>query len=191
MVSVNEQEQVSAHLRHHIKALFAIEDTSGIELFSLIHLLSNLSEALECQQCGSDELSGPRWRLMVRLFAEESLGNREGVTPTSLSHFQRVSKNTISSLLRGLEDQGLIQRTLDPQDYRLFRIQLTQAGRDLIRTTAPERLAGLNRMAACLDVAEREQLVDLLEKLQHSLMATAHQARAGEKVRLSGPIPTP
>lgn len=181
MHPIDEQEQVHIHLRDHMRALFGIADTSGIELFSLIHVLANQSEALECQQCGAEEPSGPRWRLLARLFAEEHLGNGEGLTPTSLSRFQRVSKNTISALLRGLEDQGLIQRTLDPQDYRLFRIQLTQSGRDLIRTTAPQRLENLNKMAAALDPVERQQLVDLLEKLHHSLRVFAFEAKAGEK----------
>jgi DNA-binding MarR family transcriptional regulator len=173
-VKESEMEGMVLRLREHMRSIFGITDSTGFELFGLIHRLANLSEAIECQQCGGDELSGPRWRLLLRLFAEETLGNKEGLTPTSLSHYQRVSKNTISSLLRGLEQQGLLQRTLDPQDYRLFRIQLTQAGRDLVRESAPQRIRFMNQMAASLEPEEFRTLMASLDKLHHSLMATAH-----------------
>jgi len=176
MEPVKESEMEGMHLRmrEQMQSVFGITDSNGLDLFGLIHRLANLSEVIECQQCGGDELSGPRWRLLLRLFAEETLGNQEGVTPTSLSHYQRVSKNTISSLLRGLEQQGLLQRTLDPQDYRLFRIQLTQAGRDLVRESAPKRIKGMNKMIACLEPEEYRTLMVSLDKLLRSLIATAH-----------------
>jgi len=171
-----EREQFLTHMRILIKTLFGIEDTSGVELFSLIRHLSQLGEALECQPADEKDLSGPRWRLMLHLAAEEHIGNSAGVTPTSISERQRVSKNTISALLRGLEEQGLIQRELDPADYRLFRIQLTPAGRDLIHATAPQRLNHLNQMAASLTYEEREQLMALLGKLHNALLDKVGQA---------------
>ncbi len=102
------------------------------------------------------------------------MGKPEGITPTELSHFQRVSKNTISALLRGLEEQGLIQRNLDSEDLRVFRIQLTDAGRALVLNTAPNRIAGLNKLLSGLNPEEREQLILLLEKLRLELKACVH-----------------
>ena len=68
------------------------------------------------------------------LYVEEQRGKSLGLPPSYLSRCQDVTKNTISVLLRGLEDQGWIERTLDPDDRRVFRIRLTPAGRELIRT---------------------------------------------------------
>ncbi len=115
---------------------------------------------------------------MLRLLFEEQMGSPEGITPTVLSHSQRVSKNTISALLRGLEEQGLIQRNLDPKDLRVFRIQLTPTGRNLIMATAPGWVNDLNQMVSGLTPQEREQLFTLVNKLQHSLMS---RVRAPEK----------
>jgi DNA-binding MarR family transcriptional regulator len=166
-------------LIQRIKETFHIEDTSGIELFGTLHRTAHISELLETQLSEGQDLSGPRWRLMLRLFMDENLGHSEGLTPTVLSKSQRVSKNTISALLRGLEEQGLIQRKLDPNDLRVFRILLTQAGRDLILTTAPRRLAGLNQLVAGLELDETKQLIRLLEKLQFSLMAQVQDSERG------------
>lgn len=162
-----------------IKTLFHVEDISGIEVFSTLHRVSHFSETLDARSSDIDEmeLSGPRWRLMLRLFMEERRGNPQGLTPTAISHTQRVSKNTISALLRGLEEQGLIQRALDPKDLRIFRIQLTQAGRDFILSTAPKRIQGMNRLLDELTPEEVHLLVTLLEKLQHSLLTQIDRSK--------------
>src|SRR5512133_3343622 len=133
-------ERIRAHLRSHLKELTGSADTSGIELVSLIRNLTNLYEAVHSLESGEHGLSGPRWGLLLRLLAVEQHGNCTGVTPASLSRFQSVNKNTISALLRGLEEQGLIQRDLDPVDRRIFRIQLTPEGRRVVKTEAPKRV---------------------------------------------------
>jgi DNA-binding MarR family transcriptional regulator len=168
---------MQSHVRRQLRNLSGLADTSGIQLLSLIRLVTNLCDAIESRRSDECGLSGPRWGLLLRLMAEEEHGNQEGITPTSLSRYQSVSKNTISALLRGLEHQGLAQRALDPADYRLFRIQLTPAARELIQSTAPQRIECLNRMVSGLSEEERGQLMPLLGKLYLSLLATSDMSR--------------
>ena len=163
-------DQVRRQIHDHLKTLFDIEDSTSAELFVMLQQVAHLSRLLDDQPSSDLGLSGPRWRLLLRLRIEESLGDHAGLNPTVLSQSQRVSKNTISALLRGLEAQGLIQRTLDTADLRAFRIQLTQAGRDYLHNTTPRRLEGLNRLFSGLDRQEQAQLTLLLEKLQSSLL---------------------
>jgi len=160
---------MQAHLRSHVQRLTGLTDTRGIEVLSLIRVLAKTCEAMESRAAGEGGLSGPRYGLLMRLFAEEEHGNHAGITPTSLSHFQSVHKNTISALLRGLEEQGLIQRAVDAEDYRAFRIQLTPAGRELVRSTAPQRIQDMNRVTSGLSDAEHDQLIALLTRLLRSL----------------------
>ena len=171
-------QRVRAHIRSHLKAMLGFEDTSGVEVHALVRALARLCESVESQRPGSPELSGPRWGLLLRLLVAERHGHQEDLTPTSLSHFEGVSKNTISSLLRGLEEQGYVQRSLDPDDYRSFRIQLTPAGRQIVESSAPERFAYVNRLASGLSGDEREQLITLLEKLYNSILANSSDSSA-------------
>jgi len=164
-------------MHEHMQRLSGLDDVTGIELFALLHMASNLSEAVHNRACGEEALSAPRFGLLLRLLVEEQVGRTDGLTPTALSHHQNVSKNTISSLLRGLEAQGLIQRTIDPQDYRVFRIQLTAAGRELVTATAPARLQQLNDIAAGLTASERQMLVTFLDKLCRTLFARLGSTR--------------
>jgi DNA-binding MarR family transcriptional regulator len=158
------------HIREQVCSLTGIEDTTGLELVAMIHRLANLYESAEVPAEAAVDLSGPRWLLLLRLMAEEHVGNHNGLTPTGLSHFQNVSKNTISSLLRGLEDQGLIQRAIDPEDKRLFRIQLSERGRSLMAEAAPRRIRYLNCLISELTTQEKEQLFALLGKLYQSVI---------------------
>jgi len=168
--SEQERQQLRARIKAQVKKLFNIDDISGIELLGTIQHMAQLGEMIDCLPVDGMDISGPRFRLMLMLLIDEELGNTIGLTPTSLSHSQRVSRNTISSLLRGLEDQGLIQRALDPKDLRVFHIQLTPQGRDMVLKSAPKRIEGLNQMMSGLSQAEREQLTSLLGKLHKTLM---------------------
>jgi DNA-binding MarR family transcriptional regulator len=149
-------------------------DTTGLEILRLIKMIAIRYDVTGAEMLRHADLSGPRWRLLLRLYIEEALpeacsGLPPGVTPTHLSRCQNVSKNTISALLRGLEHQGLIERTMDPEDKRGFRIRLTASGRELVRSVSPQHLAHLNKLISRLSPEEQNQLTLLLRKLYASL----------------------
>ena len=159
------------------------KDADRIDAIGAVDEL-NSSIGVEVPPGSQLDLSGPRWGLLMRLHLEEARGNCDGITPTALSRVQSVSKNTISALLRGLEDQGLIQRALDPQDRRLFRIQLTPHGREVVRQEAPARVQHLNRLAQSLTDSERQELADLLWKLFSSIYKNCPQFLASRAAYL-------
>jgi len=163
------------HVRAMVRSIAPEADPVGVELMRLVRAAANQYDALLDERLRATGLSGPRWGLLLRLIAHEQHEGPGGMTPTELSRCQNVSKNTISALLSGLEEQGLIMRHLDPDDKRVFRILLTEVGRALVRTTAPAQVNYLNRLAEGLSPEERQQLILLLEQLLASL---AHAAEA-------------
>lgn len=175
-----DHKKFDEQLRQKLMVVFGLEESTAFELFGKIQRVAQLCEILDYTQGDEIELSGPRWRIMLRLLMDEQFGNTEGLTPTMLSHSQRVSKNTISALLRGLEEQELIKRDLDTNDLRVFRIQLTERGRDLIHKSAPDRIESLNRMFSSLTKDEKTRLLDLLEKLHQSLMTQVRSSQCSE-----------
>jgi DNA-binding MarR family transcriptional regulator len=146
-----------------------IEDLHGLEMVRLVHVIANAYENIINEELSHARLSGPRWGLLLRLWGAEKLGHAS-VRPTQLSHTQNVSKNTISSHLRSLEDQGLIEREIDPDDKRQFRIRLSDAGRAMVQATTPDHLRFLNSLTAELSPAEIEQLQHLMFRLFQSLI---------------------
>jgi DNA-binding MarR family transcriptional regulator len=167
--SLEERERRHAEVNLQVQKLFNVTDMSGAEIFLSLTRIVQLAEMHESHQFEGEGISAPRWRLMMYLFMREKVGHAGGVTPTEISHFQQVSKNTISSLLRGLEEQGFIEREIDPNDLRVFRIHLTDAGREHVTRTAPQRIEGINQLLADLTPEDIEQLKALLNKVRRSL----------------------
>lgn len=164
------------HIHQHVQSVTgSTELATGVELAALLRLVSSLYDMPGAAQPDTSEVTRARWRILFQLLTEVRRGHTEGLNPTYLSQCLHVSKNTVSSLLRGLETQGLVQRVLDPQDHRRFRIQLTEAGQTLVETAAPQQIAYLNFIISDLTPAEQEQLLALLTKLYYSL--TAHTVK--------------
>lgn len=162
--------KMRARIEHHAHTVGGgIAD--GFIISALVHILANLYDNLEGP--GDDDLTGPRLGVLARLVEEERRGNAEGLTPTVISRYQHVSRNTVSALLRGLEQQGLIERRLDENDRRLFRIRITESGRLTVAERAPAWIERANRIAAGLTPEERAELIDLLSKLFVSIHENA------------------
>jgi DNA-binding MarR family transcriptional regulator len=164
-----EFEQGRRQFLKTLEDIFDIQDTRGIDLFIAMNHIARLTEVIDSQMSQDHDISGPRFRLLLRLYIMGESGVVDGLTPTEISKWQRVTKNTISSLLRGLEEQGLVERRLDEDDLRVFRIRLTSAGRELVRESAPRHIEGLNRMFAALSDDEVTQLTTLMHKLAITL----------------------
>jgi DNA-binding MarR family transcriptional regulator len=165
-------------------------DSAGVEIMRLVRMVGNVYDARVDEALRETGLSGPRWGLLLRMLAEEKRGQTGGVSPTYLSRCQSVSKNTISSLIGGLEEQGFVERELDSGDKRRFRIRLTDAGRQAVRETAPDHVAYLNALAGGLTGEERAQLTSLLDKLYLSLLRPPEHPCPGTQPAPSGPRPS-
>jgi MarR family transcriptional regulator for hemolysin len=101
----------------------------------------------------------------MHLFFAENMGERGELNPSEISERQGVSRNTISSLIRNLEDDGLIARRLDQQDRRKFNISLTEDGRSLVSQYAREHLGHISLCFSGLTGVEQETLSQLLTKI--------------------------
>jgi DNA-binding MarR family transcriptional regulator len=160
-------------LRSVLSSLTGDVDPTGLQVLRLISRVSSLYDSVIEHAQSSGGLSGPRWHLLMRLWAQERRTG-EGLSPSGLSRCLQVSRNTVSVLLRGLEEQGLIERTLDAVDKRGFCIRLTKASRTLIREHAPAHLAYMNRLLTGLTSEEQAQLIELLGTLYRSIAAQGH-----------------
>ena len=162
-------ERMHQQMRKHLQELAGGRDLRGIELGNALRGLSNCYENAVAQSGEFTDLSGPRLGILVRLQAEEDLDNHAGINPSQLSHFQRVNRNTISALISGLEEQGLVERAIDPQDKRGFLIRITPTGRVLLNSSAPRRIEFMTQLSSGLTSEELDQLLSLLEKLHLSI----------------------
>mgnify|MGYP001037334044 CR=1 FL=1 len=175
MQKCQKYDEMRQQWRQHIQSMAEGQDISGIELVNWVRITGNFFDSAINQHPDLRDISGPRMGILMHLMIEEDTGNLQGgVNPTRLSHFLNVKKNTVSSLLNGLEEQGLIERNLDPQDKRVFYIRITQAGRERITTAMPLRIQHINQLTSGISTAEKQQLISLLDKLNRSMILSLH-----------------
>jgi DNA-binding MarR family transcriptional regulator len=90
------------------------------------------------------------------------------LTPSELAEIERVKRPTATRILRGLEEEGLVERTPDPKDGRSALISLTAEGRERLRRLRQRKSAYLAQRMRDLDaeeVATLERAAGILERL--------------------------
>ena len=90
------------------------------------------------------------------------------LTPSELAARERIQRPTVTRIVARLEEQGLVQRTRDPEDGRSSLVALSPAGRALLAHRRARRDAYLARRLRELDAEERatlERAAAILERL--------------------------
>jgi DNA-binding MarR family transcriptional regulator len=104
---------------------------------------------------------GPREFLLLRFVAAS-----EGQSQQVLAERLAVPPSRMVALVDGLEDAGLVERRPDPDDRRIRGLHLTKEGRNTLQRAFRIAIDFEQALCAGLDAGEREQLIDLLQKLQ-------------------------
>lgn len=103
-------------------------------------------------------------------------GEPEPLSPHVLGERLLVTRGTVTGLLDTLQRQGLVKRVPHPDDRRMLLIELTDKGREVLRTTWPANFPARTEMLSVLTDDEKETLVRLLGKLEAHLEARAREA---------------
>jgi DNA-binding MarR family transcriptional regulator len=116
--------------------------------------------------------SGLSWSklfILLWLRAMQEAGEK-GLNPSELSGHLAVTRNTVSTLLGGLERQGYVTRELDPEDKRRFVIRLTSAGWDAVEKSAEPLFRHLQALFGAMNSEQRIALVHGLVELQQAIV---------------------
>jgi DNA-binding MarR family transcriptional regulator len=90
------------------------------------------------------------------------------LTPSELAEIERIKRPTATRILRGLEEEALVERTPDPNDGRSALISITGDGRERLRRLRQRKNAYLARRMRDLDpreIATLGRAAEILERL--------------------------
>lgn len=104
-----------------------------------------------------------RGRFIVLMLLRHAQENAS--TPAELSHHASVTTATMTGLLDGLVNQGLIRRIQREDDRRSTRIELTQEGTALLAQFLPGHYEAIALSMDNLTQTEQQTLTRLLVKL--------------------------
>jgi DNA-binding MarR family transcriptional regulator len=106
----------------------------------------------------------PREFLLMRFVAAS-----EGQSQQALAERLAVPASRMVALVDHLEEAGLIERRPDLEDRRVRGLYLTRKGRGVLERAGKIAIDYETRLCAGINREEREQLIDLLQKLQAGL----------------------
>ncbi len=97
------------------------------------------------------------------------LARSPGLSQQELARRLHMHASRLVAVIDALESRELVRRVGNPDDRRLYSLQLTDSGREALRAIG--RVAREHDDAVCagLSLAERTQLFELLEKLAGKL----------------------
>lgn len=135
--------------------------------------LRSLRQAVE-QSEGPDRLTMPQLRCLQALAAEGG-----AALTTGLARRLQVAVPTMTRMLDGLAERGLIERQPDPTSRRQVRIILTDDGRALLARYEAIISARLRRLIARLDRGQQERLLQAVADVASALEADADPEQHG------------
>ncbi len=129
------------------------------ELFEVVPSVMSTIRA-EMRRHREGGLSLAEYRVLVYL------RGREDVSLSALAEYIGLGLPSMSKMVDGLVDEGLVSRTEAAEDRRRLALCLTEAGAATIEGALAATQASLARTVSSLDAAERESVFEALETLR-------------------------
>jgi DNA-binding MarR family transcriptional regulator len=144
----------------------AADVTAIASFLMLLRVATDLSVALDACLSKHDLLQG-RWWVLILLMRETDRTS----TPSMLAEKLGVSRATMTGLLDGLEQGGLVQRILVPEDRRSVKVRLTEAGQDRLDAVMPDYYTRLRQCMQGLSEQQRNDLQVILGVIDQGISA--------------------
>ncbi|MFJ7995028.1 MarR family winged helix-turn-helix transcriptional regulator [Peribacillus frigoritolerans] len=133
------------------------EERLGLMLWFRITRIYNQSIRESNQQLKKWNLSAAQFDILVQVGSHERLSQQE------LANKLFVTKGNITQLLRKMEELGLIKRE---QEWKTKYLSLTEQGKEFFHEVVPKQEHFQASQFANLNETEKQQLLDLLSKVQ-------------------------
>ena len=142
-------------------------DISAISGFLfLLRVATDLSIALDACLSKHALLQG-RWWVLILLMREENKTS----TPSVLAEKAGVTRATMTGLIDGLAQSGLVLRIYTNDDRRSIKIALTDAGQAKLDVVMPDYYRRLRQCMQGLDETRRTQLNEILTLINAGIPA--------------------
>lgn len=95
-----------------------------------------------------------------------TLGNTNGFNFKELGEKTLITKGTLTGVIDRLEEKGLVQRQMDQQDRRMFKVVLTKEGETVFEKVFPEQILYFKKHFQKLTDQESNEILTALHKLK-------------------------
>lgn len=146
------------HLEKHRRRFPHFRPLNAQVLFAVRALAQRINDDAT-ERLSEVGLTARQYNYLSVIYVEES------VTPNEIGTLIHTANPTVTSMLNGLERDGLITRTEHPDDGRSSVVRLTPKGKALYERAFQLHHDRMEETMAVLSDEQRRQLVDLLVSL--------------------------
>ena len=140
--------------------------TTGVDLGVLLsqgaeRWLQRLVEG--CHAAGFPQVTGTTCQVLWPLFEED------GLPISEIGARAGLAKSSMTTIVKGLVEDGLVRLDRDPSDHRVKRLYLTSRARELERVLTDRVTRLRHRVTATLGIQGQRQLHITLQRLLDTL----------------------
>lgn len=95
--------------------------------------------------------------------------NNPGINYIDLSDLLLCTKSNTTRVVRSMQKDGMINREVDQNDRRSYRLTLTKAGRDLYNRVYPDYKKLVDRLMSTLDKAKIDDYLRASSEIENTL----------------------
>jgi DNA-binding MarR family transcriptional regulator len=128
-------------------------------IFNLMRVANRIGQDFERSVHRKEGSSRAAFRVMFSLWVFGPANQRD------LARLSHVTAASISSILTGMEEDGIVRRTRDNGDRRVMTVELTPLGLRKIKSSYRAHHARERQWADALSPAELELFSDILHRL--------------------------
>ena len=92
-----------------------------------------------------------------------------GINYILLSDLLLCTKSNTTRVVRGMQTEGLINREVDPNDRRSYKLTLTEAGHDLFNRVYPDYKKLVDKLMSMLDKSKLEDYLRASSEIENTL----------------------
>lgn len=111
-----------------------------------------------------------------------ALHSRDGQTLSEIKAWVLTGSSNVSTLIRRMEREGLVELFKGHPDQRFTKVRLTEKGRALAEATIPPHRKYVTDLLSCFSPEELKELNHLLEKLDAHLRLQERRLAIGPEV---------
>lgn len=152
------------------KLKYLKNEVSNLDIISVL-LYLEIQKAYKKMKLNHDEflqkfdLSESKFTIMMLLSYEKDMT----LSPSSLSEKIGSKKSTITGVLKGLENKGLVKREVFSDDKRTNYVQLTDLGLRKLKEFLPYNYEVVSKVFEIFSEEEKKQFYRLANKLKNHL----------------------
>jgi len=125
----------------------------------LIRRAQQIAVAIFIEECGEHDLTPVQYAALV------AIRDNPGIDATRIAGMIAFDRTTISGVMERLESKGLTRRQANAADRRMKLVEITTAGKALLKAVEPKVERAQKRILAPLGEDEQAMLMGLLTKL--------------------------